>query len=49
MAKSKTERDKAIDRAAELIQAQLDTLPVAIAKKKVKELQALAASLLSRG
>jgi len=43
MAKKKTELDKAVERAAKLIQAQLDTLPVEIAKKKVKELQEIAA------
>jgi hypothetical protein len=43
MAKKKTELDKAVDRAAKLIQAQLDTLPVEVAKKKVQELQAIAA------
>jgi hypothetical protein len=43
MAKKKTELDKAVDRAAKLIQAQLDTLPVEVAQKKVKELQEIAA------
>jgi hypothetical protein len=43
MAKKKTELDKAVERAAKLIQAQLDTLPVEVAKKKVKELQEIAA------
>jgi hypothetical protein len=43
MAKKKTELDKAVDRAAKLIQAQLDRLPVEVAKKKVKELQEIAA------
>jgi hypothetical protein len=47
MAKKKTELDKAVDRAAKLIQAQLDTLQVDVAKKKVKELQEIAAKYSS--
>lgn len=43
MAKKKSQLDQAVDRAAKLIQAQLDTLPLAVAKKKVKELQEIAA------
>ena len=43
MAKIKTELDKAVDRAAKLIQAQLDNLPVEVARKKVRELQEIAA------
>jgi hypothetical protein len=43
MAKKKTELDKAVDRAAKLIQAQLDTLPAEVAREKVKELEAIAA------
>jgi len=42
MAKQKTELEKAVDHAAKLIQAQLNTLPVDVAKKKVKELQEIA-------
>jgi hypothetical protein len=44
MAKKKTGLEKAVEGAAKLIQAQLDTLPVEVAKKKVKELQDVAAS-----
>lgn len=42
MAKKKTNADKALDRAAKLIQAQLETLPSAAAVRKVKELQQMA-------
>jgi hypothetical protein len=43
MAKKKSELDKAVDRAAKLIQGQLDALPIEVANKKVKELQEIAA------
>jgi hypothetical protein len=43
MAKKKTELERVADRAAKIIQAQLDTLPVDVAKKKVKELEQIAA------
>jgi len=43
MAKKKTELDKAVDRAAKLIQSQVDTLPTEAAKKKLRELEAIAA------
>jgi hypothetical protein len=43
MAKKKTQSDKALDRASELIQDQLDTLPSKVAARKVKELRQMAA------
>ncbi len=43
MAKKKTQSDKALDRAAELLQAQLDKLPPEVAARKVKELRQMAA------
>ena len=43
MAKKKTQSDKALDRAAELVQAQLDTLPSEVAARKVNELRQMAA------
>jgi hypothetical protein len=43
MAKKQTATEKALDRAAELIQAQLDTLAPGVAARKVKELQQIAA------
>ena len=49
MAKKKTELDKAVDRAARLIRAQLDTLPLAVATKKLNELHDIAACRLFRG
>lgn len=49
MAIKKTELDNAVERAAKLIQAELDTLPVDVAKKKVKELQDIATSYRHRG
>jgi hypothetical protein len=48
MAKKKSELDKAVDRSVELIQAQLDTLPVDVAKKKLKELEEIAAKAYRR-
>jgi hypothetical protein len=42
MAKKKTELDRVVDRAAKIIQAQLDTLTADAAKKKVKELELIA-------
>lgn len=43
MARKKTQLDKAAERAADLILAQLDTLPVEVAKKKMKDLRQMAA------
>jgi len=48
MAKKKTELDKAVDRSVELIQAQLASLPVEVAKKKLKELEQIAARAYRR-
>jgi len=42
MAKKKIEFDKAVERAARIIQEQLETLPVEVAKEKRKELHAMA-------
>jgi len=43
MAKKKSESAKALDRAAKLIQTQLNTLPSEVAAQKVKELAEMAA------
>ena len=48
MAKKKSELDKAVDRSVESIQAQLDTLPIEVAKRKLKELEVIAAKVYRR-
>jgi hypothetical protein len=42
MPKKRANFEKALDKAARMIQAQLDTLPRALARKKVKELGKIA-------
>ena len=42
MPKKRTELDRVVDRAATIIQAQLEKLPVELAEKKLRELQQMA-------
>jgi hypothetical protein len=49
MAKKKTEFDKAVERAAKIVQAELDTLPSEVAKEKRKDFTGWASRLPTPG